>query len=122
MSRKQTWPPKAGPQPRAGRPHVLVERREVGPEECDGGGKRYRLRWRYVVVDDGLTDELRREMRRPRALGLYAGRLLGDELPPEPGATRRGVPLDYRGDDPRLCNAKTRNGRPCRALALPSGR
>lgn len=37
-------------------------------------------------------------------------------------ATRRGIPADYQGDNPDLCNARTRTGRPCRALALPSGR
>lgn len=36
--------------------------------------------------------------------------------------TRRGVPADYKGDDPRLCNARTRSGRPCRALKLKGGR
>jgi hypothetical protein len=39
------------------------------------------------------------------------------------GETRRGVPIDYSGDDPSLCNARTQSGRPCRALGLyPSGR
>lgn len=36
------------------------------------------------------------------------------------GATRRGVPDDYCGDDPSLCNAPTKSGRPCRALGLGS--
>lgn len=36
------------------------------------------------------------------------------------GATRRGVPDDYRGDDPSLCNAPTKSGRPCRALGIGS--
>lgn len=99
-----------------------MELREVSPEDCDGGGEHYRLRWRRVVVDDGMTDELRREMRHLRALGLYKGLLAGDELPPPPGSTRRGIPQDYDGTDPRLCNARTRTGRPCRSLALPSGR
>ncbi|MEY2149777.1 MAG: hypothetical protein EPN67_02805 [Pusillimonas sp.] len=39
-----------------------------------------------------------------------------------PGSTRRGVPADYAGDDPRLCNARTKSGRPCRALKLGGGR
>lgn len=34
-------------------------------------------------------------------------------------ATKRGIPSDYAGDDPSLCNARTRSGRPCRALGLP---
>jgi hypothetical protein len=105
-----------------GHPDVLVELRETGPEDCDGGGEHYRLRWRRVVVGDGMTDELRRELRHLRALGLYKGLLAGDELPPPPGSTRRGIPPDYDGTDPRLCNARTRIGRPCRALALPNGR
>lgn len=36
--------------------------------------------------------------------------------------TRRGVPDDYAGNDPRLCNARTRMGRPCRAFKLAHGR
>ena len=39
-----------------------------------------------------------------------------------PDDTRRGVPGDYAGDDPYLCNARTRSGRPCRALKLRGGR
>lgn len=39
------------------------------------------------------------------------------------GLTRRGVPADYNGDDPELCNAPTLTGRPCRARGLmPNGR
>ncbi len=42
---------------------------------------------------------------------------------PGPGATKRGVPADYAGDDPSLCNARTKSGRPCRSLGLePNGR
>jgi len=36
--------------------------------------------------------------------------------------TRRGIPTDYAGDNPALCNARTRSGRPCRALKLKGGR
>lgn len=36
--------------------------------------------------------------------------------------TRRGLPDDYAGGDPDSCNAPTKSGRPCRALALYSGR
>lgn len=122
MRRKKVVTAKAGPQPLPGHPGVLVELREGGPEDRDGAGEHYRLRWRRVVVDDGHDDALRADLLRLRRLGLYAGPLKGDELPPEPGATRRGIPVDYAGDDPHLCNAKTRSGRPCRALALPSGR
>lgn len=34
------------------------------------------------------------------------------------GATKRGIPANYTGDDPRLCNATTTTGRPCRALGI----
>lgn len=37
-------------------------------------------------------------------------------------STRRGVSADYDGSDPRLCNARTKSGRPCRALKLVHGR
>lgn len=43
------------------------------------------------------------------------------EEPPD-GRTKRGLPANYSGDDPYSCNAPTRSGRPCRALALESGR
>ena len=36
--------------------------------------------------------------------------------------TRRGLSADYAGDDPSSCNVPTKTGRPCRALALESGR
>jgi hypothetical protein len=36
---------------------------------------------------------------------------------PGVGETRQGLPDDYRGDDSRACNAITKSGRPCRALA-----
>ncbi len=36
--------------------------------------------------------------------------------------TRRGVPAHYTGDNPTLCNARTRSGKPCRALKLAHGR
>lgn len=37
--------------------------------------------------------------------------------------TRGGVPADYQGDDPELCNAMTKSGFPCRSLGIPpSGR
>ena len=123
MSRKRTpLPPKPEPQPLAEWPNVLVELREVGPEECDGAAERYKLRWRYVVVQDGHDPEVRAALQELRRRGLYAGPLKGDELEPTPGSTRRGIPPDYAGDDERLCNATTRSGRPCRALALPNGR
>jgi len=38
-------------------------------------------------------------------------------------STKRGVPADYAGTDPDLCNAHTQSGGYCRALGLPgSGR
>ena len=100
-----------------GHPRVLVELREVGPVDCDGGREKYRLRWRYVVTQDGLGDDVRAALRELRRRGFNAPPINGDELEPPPDATRRGVPFDYRGDDERLCNAKTRTERPCRALA-----
>jgi len=33
--------------------------------------------------------------------------------------TKRGIPGDYDGGNPKLCNATTQSGRPCRALGLP---
>lgn len=39
-----------------------------------------------------------------------------------PGSTRRGCPPEYAGDDPSLCNARTKSGRPCRAMKLAHGR
>ena len=101
---------------------VLVELREVGPVDCDGGAEQYRLRWRYVVTQDGLGDDVREALRTARRRGFSVPPINGDELEPPTGSTRRGVPPDYDGTDPRLCNAKTRAGRPCRALALPAGR
>ena len=105
------------PQRLPGHPRVLVELREVGPVDCDGGREKYRLRWRYVVTQDGLGDDVRAALRELRRRGFNAPPINGDELEPPPGSTRRGVPFDYRGDDERLCNAKTRTERPCRALA-----
>jgi len=40
----------------------------------------------------------------------------------EAGSTKRGIPPDYAGDDPHLCNARTKSGKPCRALKLKGGR
>lgn len=34
---------------------------------------------------------------------------------------RPGVGVAYDGSDPRLCNARTLSGRPCRALKVPGG-
>ena len=42
--------------------------------------------------------------------------------PTQPRSTRRGVSSAYDGSDPDLCNARTRSGRPCRALKLAHGR
>ena len=114
--------PPPAPHPLTDRPGVMVALREVGPVDCDGGGEKYRLRWRYVVVQDGLGEDVRDALRTLRRRGFAVPPLLGDELEPKPGSTRRGVPLDYRGDDPHLCNARCVTGRPCRALALPAGR
>ena len=40
----------------------------------------------------------------------------------EAGSTKRGVAPDYAGDNPNLCNARTKSGKPCRALKLAHGR
>lgn len=38
------------------------------------------------------------------------------------GATKRGIPADYDGSNPALCNARTQSGRPCRAAKRAHGR
>jgi hypothetical protein len=113
---------RGSPEPLPGHEHVLVAWRWIEPDGWSGDSETPRLVYRRIVVDDGHDDEVRRELRRLRRLGMYQGLLAGDVLPAEPGATRRGVPLNYDGTDPRLCNAKTRSGRPCRSLALANGR
>ena len=112
----------AQPTPLVDWPNVLVEWRWVEPAEYSGDSPHDpRLYYRRVVTDDGLTDELRHQMRWLRARGMYhGGPLLGDELEPEPGSTRRGIPPG--ASDPRLCGARTQDGWPCRSLALPNGR
>jgi len=108
--------------PKAEHPGVVLAWRWVEPDGYTGDGGEPRRVFRRVVVADGLTDEVRAALRRLRAHGLYGGLLRGDQLPAPPGSTRRGVPADYAGGDERLCNARTKSGRPCRSLALPSGR
>ena len=115
--------PAPEPQPLPDWPHVLVEWRWVEPEGFTGDSPgEPRLVFRRIVIADAHDPETREAMRSLRLRGLWHGPLLGDELPPDPGSTRRGVPLDYDGTDPRLCNARCVTGRPCRALALPNGR
>lgn len=100
-----------------------VEVREIDPDDWSGcSNKLPRLRFRRVVVEDGHTPEVREHLRELRARGVAVGLLLGDEFAPEPGDTRRGIPPDYDGSDPRLCNAHTRSGKPCRAMKLAHGR
>lgn len=36
--------------------------------------------------------------------------------------TKRGIPADYDGSNPDLCNARTKSGRPCRAAKRAHGR
>lgn len=118
---REPTPPSA--RPLGGHPDVLVEWRWVEPAEYTGDSPHDpRLVYRRVVVADGHDDDVREALRELRRRGLYDGPLKGDELEPEAGATKRGIPADYAGDDEHLCNAKTGSGRPCRALALPSGR
>ncbi len=85
----------------------------------DGSSWKYRY-VRVVGNPKQLSREALRAMRALRRLGLYQGQIPGDPLPPSPGSTKRDVPIDYDGGDPNLCSAKTKTGRPCRALALPS--
>ena len=58
-------------------------------------------------------------MRSARARMRCRGRAMAEQ---GGGHTKRGVPPDYAGDDPYLCNARTKSGRPCRALKLAGGR
>ncbi len=123
MKRKRVLPAKPGPIPLAGHPGVLVEWCWTEPDSHTGDSPAPpRLVYRRVVVADGLDAETRDALRLLRRQGFPTPPLLGDELPPEPGSTRRGVPADYPGDDDRLCNARCVTGKPCRALALPNGR
>ena len=99
---------------------VRMELQEIDPEDWTGCGNALpRLRMRRVIVEDGHNPEVRQHLRELRARGIEVGPLLGDELASQTGDTRRGVPSDYAGGNPDLCNARTRSGRPCRALALP---
>ena len=102
---------------------TIIRKREAEPEDYDGGAvKDYRYRIERYVANDGHTPEAREALRHLRARGVAIGPLLGDVLPNPEGSTRRGVPPDYTGDDPNLCNARTQSGRPCRALKLAHGR
>jgi len=102
---------------------TIIRTREAEPEDYDGGAvKDYRYRVERYVADDGHTPEAREALRHLRARGVAVGPLLGDIVPTPAGSTKRGVPPDYTGDDPCLCNARTRSGRPCRALKLTHGR
>lgn len=113
---------------------VRVEVREVDPDDCDGGGNRpYRQRFRRVVVaDNWKTPAQRKAIRTLRRLAPthpeaaealrkleQEGRqyVIGDELDPQPGDTRRGVPIG--ATHPDLCGARTKAGHPCRAMKLP---
>ena len=103
--------------------NATIRTREAEPDDYDGGAlKEYRYRVERVVTDDGHTPEVREHLRQLRARGVDVGLLRGDVVPNPEGATKRGVAPDYAGGDPRLCNAKTRSGRPCRALKLAHGR
>lgn len=101
-----------------------IDVREIDPDDWSGySNNPPRLRFRRVVVEDGHTPEVREHLRTLRARGVAVGPLLGDELDPEPGDTRRGIPADYDGSNPLLCNARTKSGKSCRAMGLPgSGR
>ncbi len=60
----------------------------------------------------------RKAAHRLLRLGIATDNAILRELR-EDGETRRGIPADYAGDDPTCCNARTRSGRPCRAMGLP---
>ncbi|WP_297926384.1 HGGxSTG domain-containing protein [Metallibacterium sp.] len=100
-----------------------LELREVEPDDWSGCSNELpRLRFGRVVAEDGYTHEVRQHLHDLRARGVAVGLLLGDVLPNPEGSTKRGVPADYDGSDPRLCNARTKSGKPCRALKLKGGR
>lgn len=112
-------PPESQPLP--GWPNALVEWRWVEPEGYTGDSPgEPRLVFRRIVIADPHDDETRAALRELRLRGLWHGPLLGDELPPPEGSTRRGIPPG--ATDPHLCGARTRGGGPCRSLALPNGR
>ncbi|GLQ98346.1 HGGxSTG domain-containing protein [Dyella mobilis] len=68
----------------------------------------------------GLTADDGRQKER---FDLRYWKTLRKKPNPAPGETKRGIPADYAGDDPRLCNTRTKSGRPCRALGVyPNGR
>ena len=98
----------------------------VDNTELDLTGDRPDAESRYklerTVQADPHTDEARDALRMLRARGVDVGMLRGDTLPPIPGSTKRGIPPDYAGDDPHLCNARTKSGKPCRAMKLKGGR
>ena len=109
---------------RPGRCVIGYER--VDATEIDLTGDRPDAESRYrverVVQADPHTDEARDALRMLRARGVDVGLLRGDALPDLPGSTKRGIPPGYAGDDPHLCNARTKSGTPCRALKLAHGR
>lgn len=108
--------------PLPGHPGVFVEVRETEPYEYTGEGwGDPRMVFETVVVEDGHSRVERDALRALRQQGQKVGMLVGD-IVTVAGSTRRGVPPDYDGSNPLLCNAKTRTGRPCRAVALPNGR
>jgi len=54
-------------------------------------------------------------------LMAHVERLNEREMSRNPEA-QRGLTSDYKGDDPFRCNARTRAGHPCKAVALAGGR
>ena len=105
---------------------TVIRKRQADPSEIDDWGNASldepRYRYEYYVADDGHAPAAREHLRELRARGVEVGWLLGDIVPAPPGSTRRGIPTDYTGDDPNLCNARTHSGKPCRALKLAGGR
>ena len=105
---------------------TVIRKRQADPSEIDDWGNASldepRYRYEYYVADDGHAPAAREHLRELRARGVEVGWLLGDIVPSPPGSTKRGIPPDYTGDDPSLCNARTRSGRPCRGFKLAHGR
>lgn len=102
---------------------LVIRTREADPDDWSGLGYALpKLKFERYVAEDGHTPEAREALRHLRTRGVDVGLLLGDVLPSLPGSTKRGIPPDYAGDDPRLCNARTKSGRPCRGLKLAHGR
>lgn len=93
------------------------EPRRTGPAGTHGAAPMLTPDERLRLTD--LAIDLAIATRRERKRLAPPPRLSRERLP---GMTRRGIPVDYAGDNPQLCNAITTSGRPCRALGIVHGR